>query len=100
MHSDKSPPGLTKDLGPLIGALDQGTSSTRFLVFVASTGELVTYQALPVSTLSVQASWAETDPLEILSTSIECINMTINNLVQLDIDPADIVTIGLTNQVC
>ena len=40
---DQSPPGLPKDLGPLVGALDQGTSSTRFLVFVANTGELVTF---------------------------------------------------------
>ena len=38
---DLSPPGMPKDLGPLIGALDQGTSCTRFLVFVASSGELV-----------------------------------------------------------
>ena len=41
---DQSPPGLgSKNLGALVGALDQGTSSTRFLVFVAGTGELVTY---------------------------------------------------------
>ena len=32
----------------LIGAVDQGTSSTRFLVFVAETGQLVTYHQLPV----------------------------------------------------
>ena len=38
-----SPGGVTKTLGPLIGAIDQGTNSTRFTVFVAATGELVTY---------------------------------------------------------
>jgi glycerol kinase len=97
---DQSPPGMPKDLGPLIGALDQGTSSTRFLVFVASTGELVTFQALPVATFSSQNGWAESDPLELLSTSLQCIDTTIANLKQLDIDPADIVTLGLTNQVC
>ena len=32
----------------LIGAVDQGTSSTRFFVFVAETGQLVTYHQLPV----------------------------------------------------
>ena len=32
----------------LIGAVDQGTSSTRFLAFVAETGQLVTYHQLPV----------------------------------------------------
>lgn len=96
---DESPPGLPKDLGPLVGALDQGTSCTRFLVFVAASAELVTYQDLPVSTVSPESSWAETDPIELLSTSIQCINLTIDNLKQLDIDPEDIVTIGVTNQV-
>ena len=38
-----SPGNGTKRLGPLIGAIDQGTCSTRFTVFVAATGELVTY---------------------------------------------------------
>ena len=38
-----SPGGSMKQLGPLVGAIDQGTSNTRFTVFVASTGELVTY---------------------------------------------------------
>ena len=122
---DLSPPGMPKDLGPLIGALDQGTSCTRFLVFVASSGELVrnlnmtyntnylftlvknidfclfqvTYQDLPIVTICPQSSWAEVDPLQLLSTSIDCINLTVNNLKQLDIDPEDIVSIGLTNQV-
>ena len=71
---DQSPPGLPKDLGPLVGALDQGTSSTRFLVFVANTGELVTFHSLPVKTISqCTNSWAEADPLQLLSTSIDTI---------------------------
>ena len=97
MH-DQSPPGITKNLGPLVSAIDQGTVCTRFLVFVANSGELVTYQDLPVSNTSPQSSWAETDPLELLSTVKQCIDVTIENLVQLDIDPADIMTIGLANQ--
>lgn len=96
---DHSPPGMPKDLGPLVGALDQGTSCTRFLVFVASSAELVTYQDIPVKTTSPKASWAESDPNELLTTAVQCINITIDNLRQLDIDPEDIMTIGLTNQV-
>ena len=68
------------------------------MVFVAATGELVTYQDLPVSTISPNSSWAEADPLELLSTVKKCIDITVDNLIQLDIDPADIVTIGLANQ--
>lgn len=68
------------------------------MVFVASTGELVTYQDLPVSTLSPNSSWAEADPIELLTSVKKCIDITVDNLIQLDIDPADIVTIGLANQ--
>jgi len=59
----------------------------------------VTYQDLPVVTICPEGSWAEVDPLQLLSTSIDCIILTVNNLKQLDIDPEDIVSIGLTNQV-
>ncbi|CAB4057177.1 glpK [Lepeophtheirus salmonis] len=38
----------TRNLGPLIGAIDQGTSSSRFMVFSAHTAELVTYHQIPV----------------------------------------------------
>ena len=38
-----SPARSIKRLGPLIGAIDQGTCNTRFTVFVAASGELVTY---------------------------------------------------------
>jgi len=59
----------------------------------------VTYQDLPVVTIRPEGSWAEADPMQLLSTSIDCIDLTINNLRQLDIDPEDIVSIGITNQV-
>ena len=38
--------GGMKDLGPLVGAIDQGTGSTRFLVFAANTAELVTCELM------------------------------------------------------
>lgn len=34
------------------------------------------------------------DPLELLSTVIDCIDTTVLNLKQLDVDPQDIVAIG------
>ena len=58
-------------------------SGTRFLVFVANSGELVTYQDMPVKTFSPVDSWAEADPMEILSTVKKCLDVTIENLIQL-----------------
>lgn len=39
---------MSQHLGPLIGAIDQGTSSTRFLVFAANTRKLITSHQIEV----------------------------------------------------
>ncbi len=88
---DQSPG--SKNLGPLIGAIDQGTSSSRFLVFTSS-GELVTYHQLPVTTMNPRQGWAEQDPLQLLETVVQCIDATVENLKKLDVDPQDIVAVG------
>ena len=93
-----TPPGQPKDLGPLLGAIDQGTSSTRFFVFSANTAELVTFHQVPTSTLSPRQGWLEQDPTELLATVKKCIEVTVANLVQLEVDPVDIVAVGITNQ--
>ena len=85
-------------LGPLVGALDQGTSSTRFMVFAAETSQLVTYHQVQVELKSPQQGWEELDPQELLESSITCINSTVDKLNKMSVDPADIVSIGVTNQ--
>lgn len=84
--------------GPLIGALDQGTSSTRFLVFVAETGQLVTYHQLPIQTQHPEEGWVEQDPQEILESVVACIDETCAKLEKLNVDPWDIKAIGIANQ--
>ncbi|EFN83485.1 Glycerol kinase [Harpegnathos saltator] len=84
--------------GPLVGAIDEGTSSARFLVFAANTAEVLTYHQVAISQICPQEGWMEQDPLEILQAVRECLNQTIHNLRQLTIDPSDIVAIGVTNQ--
>lgn len=84
--------------GPLIGAIDEGTSSARFLVFVANTAEVLTYHQVPLSQSCPQEGWVEQDPIEILNAVKECLEQTVFNLRQLTIDPSDIVAIGITNQ--
>jgi len=89
---------MVGSLGPLVGALDQGTSSTRFLVFTAETSQLVTFHQVQVGSQSPQRGWVEQDPQELLESSIICINNTVEKLKMLSVDPDDIVSIGVTNQ--
>jgi len=89
---------MVGSLGPLVGALDQGTSSTRFLVFAAETSQLVTFHQVAVNLKSPQQGWVEQDPHELLEASITCINSTVEKLRMLSVDPDDIVSIGVTNQ--
>jgi len=84
--------------GPLVGAIDEGTSSTRFLVFAAQTAEVLTYDQINITQINPQEGWAEQDPLEILKATKDTINHTVENLKKLDISPADVVAIGITNQ--
>lgn len=84
--------------GPLVGAIDEGTSSARFLVFAAETAEVLTYHQIPISQTYPKEGWVEQDPIEILNAVRECLRQTVFNLEQLTIDPTDIVAIGITNQ--
>ncbi|KAG6457421.1 hypothetical protein O3G_MSEX010298 [Manduca sexta] len=84
--------------GPLIGAIDEGTSNVKFLVFAANTSEVLTYHQISLKRFSPQEGWVEQDALEILNAVLECIEVTTDNLRKLDINPADVVGIGITNQ--
>ncbi|PNF36815.1 Glycerol kinase [Cryptotermes secundus] len=87
-----------RKFGPLVGSIDEGTSSARFLVFAAETSELLTYHQIDVQQMCPREGWVEQDPLEILKAVKDCMEITVDNLHKLDIDPADIVAVGMTNQ--
>lgn len=82
----------------LIGAVDQGTSSTRFLVFGSKTGEAVTFHQIETQQIYPKAGWVEQDPIEILNSVTICIDETIKKLKQFEVDPSFIKAIGVTNQ--
>ncbi|CAG9763173.1 unnamed protein product [Ceutorhynchus assimilis] len=84
--------------GPLIGAIDEGTSSTRFLVFASKTAEVLTYHQKEVPHICPHEGWFEQDPLVILQAVLETINVTCDNLKKLNLDFEDIVAVGITNQ--
>jgi len=77
-----------------IGAIDQGTTSTRFMIF-DETGAVVSASQMEHTQYLPQAGWVEHDPLEILRATDAVIKeaLSIAGLVG-----ADLTAIGITNQ--
>ncbi|XP_003790104.1 glycerol kinase 2 [Otolemur garnettii] len=84
--------------GPLVGAVVQGTNSTRFLVFNSKTAELLTHHQVEVAQEYPKEGWVEQDPKEILQSVYECIERTCEKLKEQNIDIANIKAVGVSNQ--
>uniref|UniRef100_A0A673WRI9 glycerol kinase n=1 Tax=Salmo trutta TaxID=8032 RepID=A0A673WRI9_SALTR len=85
-------------MGPLVAAIDQGTSSTRFLVFNSKTAELLSHHQVGIKQSFPKEGWVEEDPKEILQSVYECMERTCEKLGQLNIDISNIKAVGVTNQ--
>lgn len=59
---------------------------------------MLTYHQVEVPSIHPKDGWIEQDPREILQAVHCCMNIAIENLRHLDIDPADIMAIGIANQ--
>ncbi|KAL9649628.1 hypothetical protein ABK040_003305 [Willaertia magna] len=81
-----------------IGAIDQGTTSTRFMLFDKDDlTEISTYQ-LNHESYFPKPGWVEQDPMDILRNTIDCMKKACeqyNNNAEEDIE---ILGIGVTNQ--
>lgn len=77
-----------------IGALDQGTTSTRFILFDEKGRPCASHQ-LEHEQIFPQPGWVEHDPWEIWDNSAEVIIKTIR---QAGILGSDVMGIGITNQ--
>jgi glycerol kinase len=77
-----------------IGSLDQGTSSTRFIVFDEA-GKIVGQHQLEHSQILPQAGWVEHDAAEIWKRSQEVITCALK---AARITGSDLTAIGITNQ--
>ena len=88
---------------PLIGSIDQGTSSTRFLVFtnlgqIAASSQMEHTQIFPEDHVGRH----EHDPLEIWSNTLTCIQNVVQALKEsefnIDLKTRPLKAIGITNQ--
>jgi len=77
-----------------VGAVDQGTTSTRFMVFDHS-GLEVAHHQLEHTQILPQAGWVEHDPMEIYQRVCEAIEGT---LAKANLTAQDLAAVGITNQ--
>ncbi|GAP64660.1 glycerol kinase [Ardenticatena maritima] len=77
-----------------VGAIDQGTTSTRFMVFDHSGLEVAKHQ-LEHEQIYPQAGWVEHDPLEIWARTQDVIKGAMQ---KAGLDALQLVAIGVTNQ--
>ncbi len=77
-----------------IGAIDQGTTSTRFIVFDAS-GAIIAADQREHAQIMPQPGWVEHDPVEIWSNTTSVIA---GALTKAGLELANLAAIGITNQ--
>ncbi len=77
-----------------VGAIDQGTTSSRFIVFDKA-GNIVSVAQKEHKQIYPKPGWVEHDPLEILHNTNEVIGAA---LARADLSASDLVAVGITNQ--
>jgi glycerol kinase len=81
-------------MADFVGAVDQGTTSTRFMIFDHSGNEVGKHQ-LEHSQILPQAGWVEHDPVEIWERTGSVIQTTLN---AQGLQASDLAALGITNQ--
>ncbi|KOB71529.1 Glycerol kinase [Operophtera brumata] len=84
--------------GPLVGAIDEGTSSARFIIFKVNSSEVVAFHQKELEQQFPQEGWVEQDPYAILEVVTTCIEKAVEKLVEKGGSPKDIIAVGVTNQ--
>ncbi|KAK4039238.1 glycerol kinase [Parachaetomium inaequale] len=101
-HEDHLPRGILEtDDGKkqhwFVGSIDQGTTSSRFLIFNGE-GDPVASHQIEFENLYPKSGWHEHDPLELVSSVEQCIEEALRKFVDLGYSKSDIRSIGITNQ--
>ncbi|MGZ5290546.1 MAG: glycerol kinase GlpK [Actinomycetota bacterium] len=77
-----------------VGAIDQGTTSTRFMIFDRG-GNVIGVDQKEHEQIYPKAGWVEHDPMEIWSRTTEVVS---GALAKANITSADLAAVGITNQ--
>jgi glycerol kinase len=81
-------------MAEFVGAIDQGTTSTRFMIFDHSGNEVGRHQ-LEHEQILPQAGWVEHDPTEIWERTSTVVRTALN---RTNLTASDLVALGITNQ--
>ena len=81
-------------MGNYIMALDQGTTSSRCILFNKQ-GEIQSMAQKEFSQIYPNPGWVEHDPMEIWSSQL---SVTMEAMARVGATPSDIAAIGITNQ--
>src|ERR1700744_6225815 len=77
-----------------VGAIDQGTTSTRFIVFDRG-GNMISSAQMEHKQIFPRPGWVEHDPMEIWQNTQEVAGAA---LARAGLGPADLAAVGITNQ--
>ncbi|OZM83041.1 glycerol kinase GlpK [Pseudonocardia sp. MH-G8] len=81
-------------MAEFVGAIDQGTTSSRFMIFDHSGNEVGRHQ-LEHEQILPQAGWVEHNPTEILERTSSVIQSALNGA---KLNASDLAAVGITNQ--
>ncbi|OBT71534.1 hypothetical protein VF21_09853 [Pseudogymnoascus sp. 05NY08] len=95
--SNDPPKDTETDEEWFIGSIDQGTTSSRFLIF-NSHGEPVASHQIEFENKYPCSGWHEHDPLELVSSVHDCIEEATEDFIDLGYKANQIRAIGITNQ--
>ncbi|KAK6610978.1 glycerol kinase [Botrytis cinerea] len=80
-----------------IGSIDQGTTSTRFIIFNGQ-GQPVAMHQHEFENMYPESGWHEHDPQELVNSVDECVEKATEKFLELGHKKSDIKAIGITNQ--
>ncbi|KAJ5090161.1 Glycerol kinase [Penicillium argentinense] len=80
-----------------VGSIDQGTTSTRFLIFNRD-GEPVASHQVEFSQIYPNPGWHEHDPLELVYSVETCIDHAVREFEEKGFSRSNIKCVGITNQ--
>ncbi|KAI0204573.1 glycerol kinase [Astrocystis sublimbata] len=97
VNGDHVPVNGFKEEDWYIGSIDQGTTSTRFIIFDRWADPVASHQ-LEFENHFPHSGWHDHDPSQLLATAETCIEKAVEQFVEKGYDVSKIRSIGITNQ--